>query len=346
MAFPKRTVQAATDAVASGGVVRVNPGVYVGNVVIRRPVTLLGPNAGLDPSRWVHPEAHLSSGGGPATVEIEGTSGVTVDGLRIGGLARRGIFAHEAALLTVANSKVENGADGGARLAAVNSALLKNLSFRRGGLSFDVEIVDSHEVTLSRWLGGSILAADSTGVAVTGSSAWHARFVDSSGVVVRESEVNGSLELLGVSGATLTASSLLGLRSPAAVLLAGGTGGTPTTDVKILNNDFPGYGDEGIVVRDAGGTLHIRYNHFDPVAGFRGAALNVEWDAFSGNMDARRNWWGAKDGPSGGFGGSGEAVWNAGPLSAVSVSPWLCGNADQDPGRKGFQPNTSLLSPC
>jgi hypothetical protein len=104
-----------------------------------------------------------------------------------------------------------------------------------------------------------------------------------------------------------------------------------TSGVKVVDNEFPGLGPNSAVTI-TGNNLHNNINGVRVVSGAVAAANTVvaNRNSLTGNtgfgvdnettfnVDATRNWWGAKSGPGPIAAGSGDKV-----TSNVTYAPWL-----------------------
>ncbi len=96
------------------------------------------------------------------------------------------------------------------------------------------------------------------------------------------------------------------------IRVVGGSGNTP-----FGGNRISGHADGvGLLFEDTvGGGFELRENMF------QGNGTGLDWRG-DGTLDARHNWWGAADGPSGAGSGSGDAV-----AGDVDVSNWIARDA-------------------
>lgn len=85
----------------------------------------------------------------------------------------------------------------------------------------------------------------------------------------------------------------------------------PAAAIEVTGNTFASH-DVDILVRSQAANTTVRCNIFD------GTGTGVQNDDAGGTVDAKENWWGAADGPSGEGPGSGDAV-----STNVDYFPWL-----------------------
>ena len=101
------TIQAAINAVVTGGTVVVNIGTYPENVDITKSLTMLGPQAGVEPVAGGRPAGEATVTGSNAYPFVIRANDVTVNGMAIGGA-----FAYGVQIRCVDNPGDEDSVDG------------------------------------------------------------------------------------------------------------------------------------------------------------------------------------------------------------------------------------------
>ncbi len=137
----------------------------------------------------------------------------------------------------------------------------------------------------------------------------------------------------GVHSLSLVNGCLTGGNRPGSVgVLVDGTGGPVSV---LLDSMIVEKWDTAIRTLGAGAAVTVRNSALTPnlTAAFDNSGSGAA-------QDARYNWWGAADGPSGAGPGTGEAVLGA----FVTFSPWRLVGTDLDP-ECGFQPPDNLVYP-
>ncbi|MFN8512157.1 MAG: S-layer homology domain-containing protein [Thermomicrobiales bacterium] len=140
----KKTIQAAVDTVSSGGTVVVAAGTYPEHVVIGKPLTLQGPNAGVNPNlssrnaeaRVVPPANNYNGNSVSSAVIVLNADGITLDGLLIDGdnTAVGGGVAMNGADVNAFYGIVNNFADGTFAILAyaeettIRNSIIRNFS--------------------------------------------------------------------------------------------------------------------------------------------------------------------------------------------------------------------------
>jgi len=160
-ASARGSLAAAVDAAPAGAVILVGQGTYRENVVIRRPITIIG---GELADEGAGASVELTAPG-PNALVVEGATGVVVQGLRIVGAETSGVWLMSGSEATLEGLQVE-GTHGFGVLATKASLTLRRSAVSNssdvGVLLWDGSsgIIDTNNLTAN--LGGGLRIDDST----------------------------------------------------------------------------------------------------------------------------------------------------------------------------------------
>jgi hypothetical protein len=300
------TIQAAVDAASDGETVEARPGTYPEQVVLNKDITLLAPNgATLDGSS-------LSGNTTGIQIPTDSSASPTIEEFTITGYTDGIDTSDTSGAWTVRNVTIQgvtgDGVDafdstGGWTLRDIRISGTNQTGVEAGFSTGDWTISDSR-----------IQGGNQTGVSASFSEGnW----------VVRDTVITDN-RLIGIGGFDSEGDWLVRDSTISNNGLVGVDGSFTEGDWTLDNSTLSRNGDEvGFVslvdARFTNGTWTVRESKLTNPTG-TGAALNAT-DA-SSTGDATQNWWGAEDGPSGDFAGSGVAA-----VGNVTVKPYYTDSA-------------------
>ena len=330
------TIQAAVDAAGCNTIV-VAPGTYAENVVIARPLTLDGAQAGQDARTSRGSESVINGGGANLTINV---GGVIVDGFTLDGPVSQG-SASVVMMGGVASpgEMIENNVfHNPGRAASFNTSrtvftrnFVNNTPTAGDGFQANSNPVQDDSIVDNNFGGanGAVYNADTTfiegntNISVTGNKSTGdgtlvALFKTngatvSGNTVVGDSNssaiyIGGGDSNVGIVGNSVTAAG-------SAVNVANGFGVGPNSVISITRNTLQNSKDGvkvGATAVTSAGTVVANRNRLTGNSMFGFENLS------SFNQDGTCNWWGAKNGPGPVGPGSGDRV-----TTNVTFSPWL-----------------------
>jgi len=332
------SIQQAIDAASPGDTVQVPAGRYEESVVVDKPLTLVGPNAGT-PATDDRADEALVVGAGPAESNAAITvtaDDVTIDGLQVDTDTRDGITAASPVdNLTVANTRITGVAGELGGKAAGNGIdlifdeseqTMRNVVVRDNLISNVTTpdaSVEADAIGLQVLSGGN----DIEGLTVTGNT-----FADiapgnstddqagSRAIVVDTQLTNGSgvvsdltitdNEITNVSGEAVRSIALFESMTDPAVGPQNFTISRNTFDNLSASGSFPAVAFYVGAYKDLGAAHAFTQNNILDGAVVRFADINdpVGFIQDADALNARNNWWGNASGPSGAGDGTGQPV--------------------------------------
>lgn len=336
-------IQQAINAATPGGTITVAAGTYnEGSILVNKPLTLDGPNAGINPNTGTRvAEAILSATSVPAGGNFinVGANNVTINGFTVEGSPDAGILTGDSGgqILDniVTNNEIGIYADcTGPTLIQGNLVTANNVAGAAGGTAI------YSDATNGLTINDNVINDQTINSAITfaaSSANVHKNLTVSNNSIAINAPGNSAIYVVAVDGGVFSGNDITANGGGSGIHLAG-----DDTNIAIHNNNLVN-NTNGVSITDDG------YG-FGPNAGvtvndnrFLGntTGLNVASGAnvYSGtSLDATKNWWGDVSGPTiaGNVGGDGQTI--TAPANLVSYAPWLIYGTNAAPaGTPGFQ---------
>ncbi|HVX63306.1 MAG TPA: hypothetical protein VHC19_21975, partial [Pirellulales bacterium] len=338
------SIAAAVANVSSGGTVDVAPGTYnEHSISLNQPITLNGPNFGVDPNASTRSaEAIIDGQTTPNVSVLDITSNdVIVSGFTVQGAAASGIsMGASTSGVQVLDNVITNNSIGiyansnGSSLIQDNLLTANNVAGPAGGTAIYSDagingLTINHNVINDQTINSAITLAATT-------ADQNKNVTVSNNVIDIASSGNSAIYAIAVDGGVFNDNEITTNGGGSAIHLAG-----DDTNISILNNNLNDnvYGvsvtDDGYAF-GANASVTINYNS---IVGSTTAGVNIgnSGSPYTGALDATRNWWGDISGPTiaSNSGGAGQAIVD--PGSQVTYRPWLIYGTDADATAAGFQ---------
>lgn len=293
-------IQAAVDAAADGDVITVCPGTYTQPVQVTKQVRIRAVTEGT------------------VTVQTAGTafdvrrSGVSIENLTIEASGGTAIVANDicplgqascaspgrGSNLTVLNNTIQNSAVGVGWLRRVDCVQIESNTMTANGAHIEILQQEGIPAALVNVIANQISGGGASGWAVS---------------------------LSGV-GATVAANTITSSGNAGLVLAA------MTAGSQVIENNIANSGGDGVTVRPGAEDTQIHDNNITD------NEIGLGNESGAGLLDATLNWWDSQTGPSGLYGGVGDAIENRGGGSTTTFLEFLC-----KPFPQGFP---SILGIC
>jgi len=316
---PWRTIQYAIGQASANDTIMVAAGLYRENVVIDKPLTLKGAQAGVDARTRSGPETIIETDTDHAGISIITTAGlvVVIDGLTVQNGAHAITtpeFGLMAANITVRNVRVLNPGDFGISLTFTANATIEYCYVKGAKVAINAGGVEPAPATNATFRNNEVV---NSRFGITG----YLKGSLIEGNLIRDFADGG----VGISCQCLNTT----IKSNTVINYAKGTAMTfekshhdrPSSEnVTVIGNNFTG-NRHGIHVFDTQETLTGITVNFNNIAGNSLSGVSNDKDQ---TLDATRNWWGNSTGPLNlklNRDGTGDTV-----SDNVDFEPWLGAN--------------------
>jgi hypothetical protein len=353
------TIQAAVNGANPGDTILVGAGSYAEKVTVNKSLILEGAQHGIDAQTRSGAETvvtGIDDGTGHITTPFDITANnVTLDGFTVEGATSStefgfGILEGAGTSGTqILNNIVQNNIAGLSLSNATggNSGLIQHNLFQNNNVTGPVSGTAIYtdqfnaggslaNVTID---GNSFLNDTNSGVIIGPTDATKG----ASNVTISNNTFNGdgnAVLLFNTSSSSVTDNTMTN-STGSQLVIGGGVNG-----LKVTNNLIQNGATRGIRIGDFGGgstnqNVTINYNNIQG-NGTAGLEIDSAAGAYTGTLDASKNWWGDISGPTiaTNSGGSGQKIND--PNGQVNYRPWLIYGTDADLTKPGFQLPTTV----